>query len=297
MVCALKSAALGAQTNRPKILGIASAAVAVTDYCAGVDFYSDIVGKTRGNQTDCPPPGQTTTHYGAGLRLMSGQQLDIGSFGTPNPYKLVNRFGFVTDDLPAMLEYLKSQGLDTMPGGKFGLISVEVQDPEGHQIVFIQNHEKPKIPSTAGSFDEAPRIIHVGPIVWNRGKMEHFYKDILGFHLYWQGGVTDTQTDWLDLQVPDGTDWIEFMLNVPENPDKQTLGIMNPIALGVPDVRAAAKELESKGMKLPESPEIGRDGKWQLNLYDPDGTRVELMEFTPVAKPCCSDYTGPHPKP
>jgi len=23
-------------------------------------------------------------------------------------------------------------------------------------------------------------------------------------------------------------------------------------------------------------------GKWQLNLYDPDGTRVELTEFTPV---------------
>jgi hypothetical protein len=44
-------------------------------------------------------------------------------------------------------------------------------------------------------------------------------------------------------------------------------------------------------------PQIGRDGKWQLNLYDPDGTRVELMEFAPVEKPCCSEYTGPHPKP
>ena len=48
---------------------------------------------------------------------------------------------------------------------------------------------------------------------------------------------------------------------------------------------------------LPEQPKIGRDGKWQLNLYDPDGTRVELMEFTPVEKPCCSEFTGEHPKP
>ena len=31
-------------------------------------------------------------------------------------------------------------------------------------------------------------------------------------------------------------------------------------------------------MKLTEEPQIGRDGKWQLNLYDPDDTRVELME-------------------
>ena len=72
---------------------------------------------------------------------------------------------------------------------------------------------------------------------------------------------------------------------------------MNHIALGVPDVPAAAMQLESNGMKLSEPPKVGRDGKWQLNLYDPDGTRVELMEFTPVEKPCCSDYTGSHPKP
>jgi hypothetical protein len=32
-----------------------------------------------------------------------------------------------------------------------------------------------------------------------------------------------------------------------------------------------------------------------LNLYDPDETRVELMEFAPVEKPCCAEYTGPHP--
>jgi hypothetical protein len=41
-------------------------------------------------------------------------------------------------------------------------------------------------------------------------------------------------------------------------------------------------------VKPPEKPEIGRDGKWQLNLYDPNFTRVELMEPKPVRKPCCS---------
>ena len=40
---------------------------------------------------------------------------------------------------------------------------------------------------------------------------------------------------------------------------------------------------------------MGKDGKWQLNLYDPDFTRVELMEFQPVQKPCCSDFHGPLP--
>ena len=44
-----------------------------------------------------------------------------------------------------------------------------------------------------------------------------------------------------------------------------------------------------------DGPKIGKDGKWQANLYDPDGTRVELMEFQPVNKPCCSPFTAESP--
>jgi len=131
----------------------------------------------------------------------------------------------------------------------------------------------------------------------DREAMDKFYKDALGFHVYWQGGTKEGETNWVDMQVPDGTDWIEYMLKVPADADKRTLGVMNHIALGVLDVRAAANQLEKTGVKLTEQPKIGRDGKWQLNLYDPDQTRVELMEFTPVEKPCCAEYTGPHPKP
>ena len=42
-------------------------------------------------------------------------------------------------------------------------------------------------------------------------------------------------------------------------------------------------------------PQMGLDGKWQANLYDPDGTRVELMEFQPSVKPCCSTFTAASP--
>jgi catechol 2,3-dioxygenase-like lactoylglutathione lyase family enzyme len=127
--------------------------------------------------------------------------------------------------------------------------------------------------------------------------MDYFYKDILGFRLYWHGGMTDDETQWVDMQVPDGTDWIEYMLNIPANADAHTRGVMNHIAIGVPDIHAAAKELEKNGAPLTEQPKVGRDGKWQLNLYDPDQTRVEWMEFSPTEKPCCAEYTGPHPKP
>ena len=87
------------------------------------------------------------------------------------------------------------------------------------------------------------------------------------------------------------------MLLQPQHPDLQLTGVMNHISLGVPDIKQAQALLESHGWKENgrEKAQLGKDGKWQLNVYDPDLTRVELMEFKPVQKPCCSDFTGPHP--
>ena len=39
----------------------------------------------------------------------------------------------------------------------------------------------------------------------------------------------------------------------------------------------------------------GADGKYQLNLYDPDGIRTEVMNFHATEKPCCSPFTAEDP--
>jgi len=51
--------------------------------------------------------------------------------------------------------------------------------------------------------------------------------------------MKDDETDWFALQVPDGTDWIEYMLNQPEHADLQLTGVMNHISLGVSDMKKA----------------------------------------------------------
>jgi catechol 2,3-dioxygenase-like lactoylglutathione lyase family enzyme len=142
-------------------------------------------------------------------------------------------------------------------------------------------------------------IIHVGYVVRDRTAMDHFYRDVLGFRMYWHGGMKDDETSWVAMQVSDrhGTEWLEYMLNISPTADKHTLGVMNHIALGVTDIHATQQQLIKNGWKPGEEPKLGRDGKWQLNLYDPDDTRIEFMEFTPKEKPCCSEFTGPHPGP
>jgi catechol 2,3-dioxygenase-like lactoylglutathione lyase family enzyme len=126
---------------------------------------------------------------------------------------------------------------------------------------------------------------------------DRFYKDLLGFRLYWRGGFKDADTDWYEIQAPDGDNWIEFMLNIPAAANHQELGIQNHFSLGVRDIKSAVKRLRENGLITNDKPEIGRDGKWSFDIYDPDGTRVEFMEFTPAQKPCCALYTAAHPKP
>ena len=108
-----------------------------------------------------------------------------------------------------------------------------------------------------------------------------FYKDVLGFSEIWRGGRSEGVTDWVNMRVPDGTDYLEYML-VSSPPDRRQRGVLHHVALLVPDIQAA---WEAAGARTPAEkraalgpPNVGRNGRWQLNLYDGDGTRTELME-------------------
>ena len=116
--------------------------------------------------------------------------------------------------------------------------------------------------------------------------------------------MTDEARSWVSLQVPDGTDWLEYMIVAPANGQgpppgmsQATAGVLDHFSLGVADTRAAYILLWNGDRLRGQDglPKIGRDAKWQLNLIDPDGTRAELMEFHAVGKPCCSPFTATDP--
>jgi catechol 2,3-dioxygenase-like lactoylglutathione lyase family enzyme len=225
------------------------------------------------------------------------QRVELIKVPSDKPTNQVEAIGFYTSNVGDLREYLLAHGLK--PGeirNSHGQAYFEILDPENHLLVFMARSSSAtdfRAPAVPFTFN----LIHAGFVVRDQQAMDKFYRDVLGFHAYWHGGMKDGDTDWVDMQVPNGADWIEYMLNVPADADKRTLGVMNHVALGVRSVKTAAQQLQKDGVKLPEDPQIGRDGKWQLNLYDSNDTRVELMEYTPVQKPCCSAYTGAHPKP
>jgi lactoylglutathione lyase len=64
--------------------------------------------------------------------------------------------------------------------------------------------------------------------------------------------------------------------------DRRQLGVLHHLALTVPDIQKALEELRQRPGGLDpatvKSPQVGRNDRWQLNLYDQDGSRTELME-------------------
>jgi len=174
----------------------------------------------------------------------------------------------------------------------------DMLDPEGSRISisFVQRRQ-PAAPFKASAKQISTRILHAGFVVNDLNVENKFYRRALGFRPYWYGGFKDKDIDWYEIQVPDGGDWIEYMLNIPANADHKELGVQNHFSLGVKDVGVAADQLKKQGLKTFDGPEVGRDGKNSLDAYDPDGTRVEVMEFTPRRTPCCHAYEAAHPSP
>jgi catechol 2,3-dioxygenase-like lactoylglutathione lyase family enzyme len=205
---------------------------------------------------------------------------------------------FTTTDAAKLERYLKAHNIKPavpLKQGQFG-----VRDPEGNLVIFVQQgSEKPV--ATALSSPNAPstRIIHVGFMVTDRAKEDAFWQQILGFRPYWHGGPNPGVDNWVSIQVPDGTDWLEYMLNNGPNPTLQHAGVMDHFSLGVSHMNDAVAALARNHCEGPNctKSQLGKDGKVQLNLYDPDQTRVEFMEFTPTQEPCCSPFTGKHPSP
>jgi lactoylglutathione lyase len=278
-----------APVSRPPIVGVAHIGLKTDDMAAARGFYGKWLGYEEPFTLDKPSGGLMLTYF----KVNDHQYIEVfPELKSPTEDRL-SHIAFETTNAEQLRAYLASKDVKVPAALKPGLdgnLSFMIKDPDGHNVEFVQympgslhttNFGK-HLPDTRIS----DRIIHVGVTVQDRAAADHLYKEILGFHDIWHGGMIDDRTDWVDMQVPDGTDWLEYMLNM-HSPSPKALGVMHHLALGVPSVERSHQWLLARGMHT-EEPKVGRDGKWQLNLYDPNYTRAELMEPMPVQKPCCS---------
>jgi catechol 2,3-dioxygenase-like lactoylglutathione lyase family enzyme len=290
-----------AQTNasRPALTGISHISVYAADPTAAQHYYVDIVGCEKRPDPEDP--------HGARYYINSTQFVEVLPLADRSSPNRLDHLAYKAADADKLRLYLKSRGVEvpaSVNKASDGSRWFDVKDPEGNTVQFVQPPAHPQpvnAPNLIGH-----HIIHVGMLVHSQEKEDTFYRAILDFKPYWHGGMKPDKTDWVSQQTPESHDWLEYMLVGGEsnsrsdaNISQKQLGVLNHLSIGVVsmsktfDTLKAANRLSSPT----DHTQIGRDGKWQLNLFDPDGTRLEYMEFSNVQKPCCSDFTAPNPSP
>ena len=284
--------------TRPRITGISHIAVYTSDPAATEHFYREIIGALKMADPENPK--------GVRYALSATQFIEVLPLPADAGIDRLDHTAWNTDDAEAMRRYLGSKAWK-VPGqvekGADGSRWFTVKDAEGNKVEFVQLPENLKsllVPTAIGT-----HIIHVGFLVHSRAVEDTFYRDLLGFKPYWFGGMVEGKIDWVSQQAPDSHDWLEYMLTsgpsgsgIPKTMSQQTLGVLDHFSIGEISVDMAYKKLvdgNRLGGRHDAETKIGKDGKGQFNLYDPDGIRVELMNYHASEKPCCSPFTAEDP--
>ena len=285
-----------AQQPRPPITGISHMCVYAHDMAASDNFYGHILGATKA--PDPQDPAGTRYYFSP------TQFVEVLPLPADHTISRMACVAYTTPDAAALHGYLAAHNvahLSELRTSADGARWFDTRDPEGNKVQFLQPSHAHTVAIT--TLPISSRIIHMGYLVHNRADEDHFYRDLLGFRPYWYGAMKPESLDWISQQVPDGHDWLEYMMvgdgsDTPlDHLNEREIGVLNHFSLGVPNMEQAVTTLYAQDRLSPrhDGPQMGRDGKWQANLYDPDNTRVELMEFQPVSKPCCSDFPPSSP--
>ena len=88
-------------------------------------------------------------------------------------------------------------------------------------------------------------MLHAGVLIGPLEPAMKFYRDVLGFQEFWRGSPSPAFLSWVNMRVPDGSDYLEFMLyNKPQNHEQQ--GVKNHVCLVAPDIEKAVAILEAR---------------------------------------------------
>ena len=288
--------------RRPRITGIAHAAFYVTDMAKARAFYEGYLGFQSPFSIPRKTPGENLVW----IKINDRQSVELfpASEVSPAADRLYH-IALETDDAEAMRVYLQAKGIAVPPETAIDHIGNKnyfIQDPNGNAIEIVEYLPEGWTRREQGKFLPdtriATRMSHVGIMVGQLDASLKFYGDILGFTEIWRGGGGKLLS-WVNLKVPDGDDYVEFML-YDKPPTREGLLTKHHICLEVADIAQAGALLKTRalpaGSKTPDAMKTGVNGKRQINTFDPDGTRVEIMEpGTFDGKPVPPSKTPPPP--
>src|SRR3954467_5011066 len=235
---------------RPRILGIAHISLFAHDYDKSRAFYRDFLGYEEPFSLNNPDGSPSMTFF----KVNDRQYIELSPEKEPNTDRL-NHISIQTDNAEAMRVYLASKGIkvpDKAPKGRIGNSNFNIKDPEGHTVEIVQYGPDGWTARAYGKYLPktriSNRILHVGIIVTNPDPEIQFYENVLGFREIWRGSKSGTELSWINLKVPDGDDYLEFML-YKDAPPPSKRGSAHHLCLAVPDVSSTLATLNANSYR------------------------------------------------
>lgn len=297
----LPALAFGQIPERPPITGLAHVAFFTSDIAKARIFYKELLGYEEPFDLKNPDGSLALTF----IKINDRQYVELFPERAPATDRL-NHISIETPNAEAMRRYLAGKGL-TVPAkvnpNRLGNLSFNIKDPDGHTVE-ITEYTPSGATMRANARHMGPqkisaRMAHAGILVGSLDPAIRFYRDILGFEETWRGSRDGKVLSWVNMKVPNGDDYIEFML-YDALPEETRRGSQHHICLFVPDIEKSLATLEARPARKtytrPLEIRTGINRKRQLNLFDHDGTRVELMEPHTVDGKPTPPATAPPPR-
>lgn len=285
--------------ERPKLLGLSHFAIFAHDFEKSKKFYTDFLGY----EEVYPLKNSDGTPSMTFLKINDHQYIELFPEREAGSDRL-NHISLETDDIEGLRLYLASKGVKVpaqLKPGRIGNLAFNITDPAGHTVEMVQYMSTGETVRNYGKHLGPHRIsthmTHVGIIVGDLEPEYRFYTEVLGFKETWRGSSNGTVLSWVNLKAPESDDYIELMLNKPEPPPTKR-GAAHHLCLVVSSVEAAVTQLKANpyiglyGQQI--EVRLGKNRKRQANLFDPDGTRTEVMEPTTIdGKPTAPSAASP----
>ncbi|MEO8027228.1 MAG: VOC family protein [Bryobacteraceae bacterium] len=272
------------------LLGLAHVEIRVSDFEKARAFYSDVVGLEEA--TDLRIKNEDGSTKLAYFKVNDQQFIEIMPSLKADELVPMTHIAFYTSDVRKTHEMVGKMGLsptDIRKAPRYGEVFY-VKNPPGQKlgvIEFLQYEPDTMQGKTHGKWLGERRlgkhVEHAGIVTTDVDAAYKFYTETLGFHETWRRSDKDTgRVIIIHLRLPgSAVDYVE-LVNQSGKPNltRAEAGNSAHFSLGVSDVQEIRRISYQRGMKddRMQQPRFGRDERWQFNLIDPDGTRIEFMQ-------------------
>ena len=275
-----------ARAEELPLLGLAHVEIAVTDLDRARPFYGGVLGYEEAYDIKGSDGASVVR---AVFKVNDRQFIELVPGLKADEAPAMTHIAMATDDIEKLRALLVERGLAVSPIEKSrldGNLGCSIRTLPGQNLgalEFVQyvpgSLQSKALGKGLGPRRVSQRLEHAGIITPDYAAAKKFYVETLGFRETWSRSQPDGTPLLNHLRLP-GTsgDYVELSYK-PKPINRTQAGTAAHISLEVPEIRAAQQTVHERapGTAFKE-PRFGLDQRWQFNLFDPDGTRVELMQ-------------------